>query len=350
VLRFKRQDVTRIHVNGLGFLGTGMYFWETRNHPDIVINGGHADYSVNPPIPLAAVVCDGDFEKTKTEEVSIQINRNHEPIGMEWFANSQAYNVVGVSDILLQGGVIPAAVRLANLAQRIRSFVPFLDDTYVDPRSSLFWTDTEWIIVVIDGRNDGTLGLTRLELAQFVQTLVPADELDQLFGGNLDGGDSCGLIVVDDDGNPVTRNNPPDNKLHSVANHVGFWVEHTAQPPEGGDMIPGEAQEKLGKTMTVRTEPGATPDSGTSETIGPHANFGWYAIVDDVQHPGDANYQWFALDEAGTRFVNYIYPPNGLRADIISEPTEPPPANPPRLFELKWPGYKPFTGTLEPEG
>jgi len=91
VTRFNRSDVERIHVNGLGFHGTGMHFFNTRGHPDIVINGGHADYSVSPPVPYAPVVTDGEIEKTIVDEVSIQFDRNHQPIGMVWGIDDECW-------------------------------------------------------------------------------------------------------------------------------------------------------------------------------------------------------------------------------------------------------------------
>lgn len=228
VTRFLRSDVERVHVNGLGFHGTGIYFWNTRGKPDIVINGGHADYAVSPPIPWAPVVTDGQVQKTRIDEVSIQFDNRHQPIGLGWGIDDDAYNVVGVSDVLLQDGIIPVSVRVSAIVERIRSILPRVDDTYVDPRNALFWNDTEYILIDIDGRNDGTQGLTRLELAQFAQTQGAK------WGGNLDGGDSNTLLFAKNDA-PEIKNNPPDGMLHAVANHVGFWIKQGGtQPPTNG--------------------------------------------------------------------------------------------------------------------
>jgi len=342
VSRFKRSDVKRIHVNGLGFQGTGEYFFNTRGKPDIVINGGHADYSVSPPVPFAVVVTDGEIQKTKSTEFSIQFNDKHQIIGIEWFANSQAYNTVGVSSTLLENGNIPMSVRLESAYQRIRSIIPFVDDTYVDPRNALFWNDAEFILITIDGRNNGTQGATQLELAEF------AKSIGALNGGNLDGGNS-NTLIYNKDGSSVKKNNPPDNIFHAVANFVGIWLEGSQ-----GEIMNGLAKEKLGKTITTRTQPASRPDNSAG-TILPNAEFEFVAYADDLDHPGDPNYKWVELTDGS--FANYIYPPNGLRLDILREPSTdpiPPTAEPITVkvnavveFDLDGAHYGPQTGTIE---
>ena len=85
----------------------------------------------------------------------------------------------------------------------------------------------------------------------------------------------------------------------------------------------GIAKEKLGKTMTVRNVPGALAYSYVGE-IEPYAEFDFVGYSEDIQHLGDPAYSWLELPDGN--FVNHIYPPNGLRVDILQEPgTEPPP-------------------------
>lgn len=314
VTRFNRSNVKRVYVNGLGFQGTGNYFFNTKGKPDIVINGGHADYSVIPPIPFAVVVTDGEIQKSKPTEDSIQFDKNNQPIGMQWFAHTQAHNTVGISSILLKDGNIPTTILLQNLYNRIMSVIPFVDDTYVDPRNALFWNDAEYILITIDGRNNGTQGATQLELVEF------AKSLGALNGGNLDGGDS-NTLIYNDNGVPVTKNNPPDDRLHAVANFVGFWINYQL-----GDVMNGIAQEKLGKTVTTRSQPAARTGNSVGE-IPPRSQFEFVAYADDLDHPNDPNYKWVELTDGN--FANYVYPPNGLRIDILREPeTTPPPVDP----------------------
>ena len=96
-------------------------------------------------------------------------------------------------------------------------------------------------------------------------------------------------------------------------------------------VINGTAKEKLGKTMTMRTTAGAVAGSGTTSFITQRETFEFVKVVDDVQYPGDATRKWFLLPNGF--YVNYIYPPNGLRADILTQPAEEP--TPPTVDVLK---------------
>jgi hypothetical protein len=81
----------------------------------------------------------------------------------------------------------------------------------------------------------------------------------------------------------------------------------------------GQAKEKLGKTVNIRRQPTAR-----SETVGyvqPYNNVLFEEITPDLDNPEN---KWLKLSEG--RFVNYIFPPNGLRFDILtSPPPEPEP-------------------------
>lgn len=89
----------------------------------------------------------------------------------------------------------------------------------------------------------------------------------------------------------------------------------------GGSMTL-QAQELLGKTVTIRSSPQVILGNGTTESIAPHATVDYLEIVDDLQHPGDANYKWLYLSPS--RYANYIYPPNGLRFTLLNPPPTPP--------------------------
>ena len=90
-----------------------------------------------------------------------------------------------------------------------------------------------------------------------------------------------------------------------------------------------QAQEKLGKTVTVRTSPqlAAGNTSTTVKSILPLAIVDYDAIVDDLQHPHDPNYQWLRLATAkygSNQYVNYFYPSGTVltlqRFTLISVP------------------------------
>jgi len=83
------------------------------------------------------------------------------------------------------------------------------------------------------------------------------------------------------------------------------------------------AKEKLGKTVTMRSQPSST-GYPTGQVVLPYFTVDYTAIVDDLEHPGDASYKWLQLGDK--EYVNYIYPPNGLRFDLL--PVEPPPGPP----------------------
>ena len=80
-----------------------------------------------------------------------------------------------------------------------------------------------------------------------------------------------------------------------------------------------QAQEALGKTVTIRMSPqGGGIDSG--QRILPYSVIDYVNIVPDMQYPTNPNYQW--LDLGNSHYVNYIYPPNGLRFQLIGSPPE----------------------------
>jgi len=307
VVKFGREELERVHVNGGGFIGTSKYFWKTRGNPDIVINGDEGFYEKSPVLPKGYGVSDGQIYKNMTVESCVQWDKSHQLLGMSDRLLPGAFNVCGGSNVLLSYGEIPE----------------WLDGKpSVDPRTSLFWDDTHYYIIMIDGRNNGTLGLRLAELAEFALSLGATD------GHNFDGGDSCQLLL-NENGIPIIKNNLPDGKLHSVVNHIGFWLKDGAtvpempapvENPEGDEeVINGLAKEKLGKTMSVRNVPAVESGSKVGE-IAPRTEFEFVEIAPDLNHPTDAAYQWLKLTDGN--YVNYIYPPNGERVDILRMPDD----------------------------
>ena len=213
ILKFRKDSVEDIFTNGPGFLGTSLYFWETRGQPDIVINGDEGS-----PYQVKALGCsEGSIYKLSNGETSIQWDKDNDILGMSIKPLSGVWTSCGGSNILLENGELHWSI---------------LDEApEPDPRTSLFWNDTYYFIVMIDGRNNGTLGLSKKELAEFALALGATD------GHNFDGGDSCQLLM-NKDGNPIIKNNPPDGTLHGVVNHLGFRLKKEIQPPDngGGDM------------------------------------------------------------------------------------------------------------------
>jgi hypothetical protein len=104
------------------------------------------------------------------------------------------------------------------------------------------------------------------------------------------------------------------------------------------DMTLGRAKEKLGKTPKIRTSPHLPAvgevDNWTGETIPALSEITFEAIVDDTNHPGQANYKWFRI--ATGRYTAYKYPLTDTtqppdRFTVLSMPTEPPPPTVPDL-------------------
>lgn len=89
-------------------------------------------------------------------------------------------------------------------------------------------------------------------------------------------------------------------------------------------------REVLGKTVSIRPDPVVTVEPiGTLE---PLSTVTGIKIVDDADHPGDPEYRWLMLED-GT-YVNYDYPPAGLRFDWLDAPTGP--RFPFDLYRVKW--------------
>ena len=84
------------------------------------------------------------------------------------------------------------------------------------------------------------------------------------------------------------------------------------------------AKEKLGKTVTIRGQPQGM-GYPTGNVVLPYFTVDYVAIVDDLEHPGDSSYRWLQL--ADNQYVNYIYPPNGLRFDLLPDAPPPPPTS-----------------------
>jgi len=89
------------------------------------------------------------------------------------------------------------------------------------------------------------------------------------------------------------------------------------------DMTLGRAKELLGKIPNIRSAPSISgADVGD---IPAFSEITFEDIVDDREHPGDANYKWFLMS-AG-RYTAYKYPRSGGTPDrftILSMPEEPP--------------------------
>ncbi len=168
----------------------------------------------------------------------------------------------------------------------------------------------ELVHLTVDGEYPDQ-GVTLYESAQLMIEFGAVTAFDQ--GG---GGDSVEVL----NGNVV---NIPDDDAGGT--HYERKVPQTILVYSKENNMPtaGTAKEKLGKTVTVRSSPRVINGNSTSEVVAPRATVSFVRVVDDLDYPGDPAYKWFELGPG--RFCNYIYPPNGLRFDIITQPTDPDP-------------------------
>lgn len=258
VTRFKRSDVLKVTIPGYNFLGRCTTFWKNYGQPQIATNGGEGYYEKVPVLPKSIGLADGNYFKNTTEQNSIQWDQNGNLLGIFWNKQTDAWNAIGISHILVENGVVPDN----------------LDNTSIDPRTVLGWNDEEYILVHIDGRNvrdpDGNLmyGLGMKETGEFLKSLGAME------AGNLDGGDSC-TLVQNDDGVPVIRNVLPDNTEHSVVNHIGFSVREII---DGGNMWSYDVINEVGVRSYSSAQPGHTPPSMYSTSIGT-ATVGHYETI-----------------------------------------------------------------------
>ncbi len=171
------------------------------------------------------------------------------------------------------------------------------------------------IKVVIDGRqNPYSVGATLFEAAQI------AIEFGAWTATDLDGGGSSAMII-----NGKVVNYPIDYNIPDTERRVGtvtyVLMDGASNPPPTEENM--QAKERLGKTVTVRRTPAAVSGNATGEVILPYAIVNYEAIVADDKFPGNPDYKWLKLSEG--RYVNFMYPPNGLRFDLIGNPPPPPP-------------------------
>ena len=93
------------------------------------------------------------------------------------------------------------------------------------------------------------------------------------------------------------------------------------------------AKEKLGKTITIRSQPRVSTTNSTGNVVQPYATVDYVAIVDDLDFPGNASYRWLQLGDK--QYANYIYPPNGLRFDLLPDAPPPPPPVSPSIHHIE---------------
>jgi GH25 family lysozyme M1 (1,4-beta-N-acetylmuramidase) len=296
-----RGKPSRIHVtNTHGQLETVSRAAQ-RFAADLAINGD--GWLSNEPLSLAA--SDGDFYQP------MQFDLRPYMVFDDVYVIAHAYparphNLVSGTRYLVKAGAnfFEGATDPEHVSER-------------NPRTAAGYTPDGWLILcVVDGHSVISAGVTLKELAEIQR------EAGAWYALELDGGGSSAMYVRG--ANSPIVNEPSDGQERSVINHVLVWTG-------GANMANGTAKEKLGKVPTVRSSPHAISGNGV-RTLPAGALIEFMRIVDDLDHPGDANYKWFEI--GSNEFTPYVYPPNGERFTILSMPSDTPPTPEPGKPDL----------------
>lgn len=204
--KFKKSDVDFINVSGYRFLGTGTYYFNSRatkfgRPPDLIKQGDEGDY--DKLLVKGLGVSDGSYYKASPSETNVQWDKDSNILGIAREKLPGCYNATGGANWLLDNGKIHPSV---------------LDEFELDPRSGLGWNDEYYFFVIIDGRNDGTQGLSKAEFAQFFL------DIGAINAHMSDGGDSDEL-GVNDNGQLKIINNLVEGKEHRLIQYIGVWLK-----------------------------------------------------------------------------------------------------------------------------
>lgn len=82
-------------------------------------------------------------------------------------------------------------------------------------------------------------------------------------------------------------------------------------------MTTKKARENKGKTVTIRPEPRA---SGWKGWLFPGHEVEYVDIVDDLDYPDNPDKKWLKL--TSNNYVNYKYPPAGIRYILLDDVVE----------------------------
>jgi GH25 family lysozyme M1 (1,4-beta-N-acetylmuramidase) len=261
----------------------------------IAINGDGWNLSGAPKYPLSIAASKGSVYQPVQYQFRPYINITADK-RIEVANNKRTFfNTVSGTRYLVQAGVKSTALS-------------GVDIVYVErhPRTAAGRrADGKLILAVVDGRSSASAGVTLSELADLMLEFGAVDALE------LDGGGSSAMWYGD-----RIVNVPSDGYERPVVNHLVLASRDEEIP------MTGTAKEKLGKTVTIRKTPRVASGNSTNKSIFPYTTISFIGVVDDLDYPGNPNYKW--LDLGNGEYANYIYPPNGLRFDILTQPSPDP--------------------------
>lgn len=236
IAEFKHTDIDFIEVTGPGFSRTGSSYFESRKEkfgrpPDIIKQG---DESYDGRTVKGLGVSMGNLYKADSDETNVQWDKDNNIIGVSMKVLPGVYNATGGSNWLCDKGAIHWST---------------LDEPNIpDPRSGIGWNDTYLKFGIIDGRNDGTLGLGKSEFAQFFLDWDCPD------AHNSDGGDS-NLLGVNVDGKLKILNNLPEGVEKQLPQYIGIWLKEINTMPSPVPDPDGKTYEfTVAKNIALRSE------------------------------------------------------------------------------------------------
>jgi len=207
------NDIDFIEVTGPGFLRTGSSYFASRAEkfgrpPDLIKQGDEAISGIVKGLGVSL----GTIYKLNSIETNVQWDKDNRILGISNQVLPGCYNATGGSNWLVDQGAIHWSV---------------LDEPpEADPRSGIGWDADSLRLGIIDGRNDGTLGLAKAEFAQFFI------DRDCDMAHNSDGGDS-NLLGVNDGGTLKILNRLVEGEEKQLPQYIGIWLKEN----DGGSEV-----------------------------------------------------------------------------------------------------------------
>ncbi|AQG81906.1 phosphodiester glycosidase family protein [Spirosoma montaniterrae] len=211
---------------------------------------------------------------------------------------------VGGGPVLVQGGQIRLT---AN--EELFNDAAFVD---VNPRTAIGYRDDNALIVlVVDGRQRASAGVTLPQLAGMMQALGCREAL------NLDGGGSSTMLARDEVvNNPTNVDGGDRNNLRANASAL-VWTEATETPPREVQIYdtdsPNYAETGLWSRLNQSSFYGSTPARGTAPGQGNKAVYRFNGLA-------AGRYQlaaWWTVNEANAANVPLVLHRMGGRRDTI---------------------------------
>lgn len=242
---------------------TNKYFLESRN-VHLSVNSDEYYYPGYDPVDTLTakgITCENGTWRKTTGWQAAQFDKDNNYLGISTKKLDGTYNTFAGSNWLVDNGVVNATV----------------DNTSVDPRTILAGDSQYLYFVSIMGRNNGSQGATRREMAYWLK-----EKLNVIWAQNGDGGSSVSKNERGTNGSAVNLIlNPGDGIENAVAGHFGIILRDVVSPPEPPPQ--GDGMYKVLADVNIRAEPSMYADSVGVARAG--STFDSNVIVDGVAPP-----------------------------------------------------------------